>query len=240
MQHLRSPSEPKLRKRMLMRSRKKVQLLLTKSTLVIAEVFSLPNVVRVLASEASSVPLAATLKTPRSVWPAEKQGTHVLSVNSEITHVILAVKLVTSRRHAKGNLYNLSSGQQGIEIPFWTEQNLSSNGIRHWCRRLSYFRRNSQETLQWHTPHAVQYSPTCIHRTPTQGTRATYGTPKVPRPERQCPTSCCWRLRPIPFWKRLAVPNKTRLDEDLKYSRIGDRPPTGRGFPAAHNYPESP
>ena len=34
----------------------------------------------------------------------KKQGTHVLSVNTEITHVILAVKLVTSRRHAKGNL----------------------------------------------------------------------------------------------------------------------------------------
>ena len=54
-------------KRMLLRSRKKVQLLLTKSTLVIVEVFSLPNVVRVLASEASSIPLVATLKTPRSV-----------------------------------------------------------------------------------------------------------------------------------------------------------------------------
>ena len=47
-------------------------------------------------------------------------------------------------------------------------------------------------------------------------------------------------LRPIPFWKRLAVPNKTRLDEDLRYSRIGDRPPTGHGFPVAHNYPKSP
>ena len=54
-------------KRMLLRSRKKVQLLLTKSTLVIVEVFSLSNFVRVLASEASSVPLVATLKTPRSV-----------------------------------------------------------------------------------------------------------------------------------------------------------------------------
>ena len=52
---------------MLLRSRKKVQLLLTKSTLVIVEVFSLSNFVRVLASEASSVPLVATLKTPRSV-----------------------------------------------------------------------------------------------------------------------------------------------------------------------------
>ena len=48
-------------------SQEKVQLLLTKSTLVIVEVFSLPNVVRVLASEASSIPLVATLKTPRSV-----------------------------------------------------------------------------------------------------------------------------------------------------------------------------
>ena len=114
MQHWRSPSAPKLLKRMLLRSRKKVQLLLTKSTLVIVEVFSLPNVVRVLASEASSVPLAATLKTPRSVWPAEKQGTHVLSVNSEITHVILAVKLVTSRRHANGNLRKRTS---------WKDQN---------------------------------------------------------------------------------------------------------------------
>ena len=33
-----------------------------------------------------------------------KTGTHVLSVNTEITLVLLAVKLVTSRRHAKGNL----------------------------------------------------------------------------------------------------------------------------------------
>ena len=96
-------------KRMLLRSRKKVQLLLTKSTLVIVEVFSLPNVVRVLASEASSIPLVVTLKTPRSVWAAEKQGTHVLSVNIEIPHVILAVKLVTSRRHAKGNLRKCTS-----------------------------------------------------------------------------------------------------------------------------------
>ncbi|CAH3146199.1 unnamed protein product [Porites lobata] len=40
--------------------------------------------------------------------------------------------------------------------------------------------------------------------------------------------------------KRLAVPNKTRLNEDLQYSRIRDRPPTGRGFPVAHNYPQSP
>ena len=48
-------------------SQEKVQLLLTKSTLVIVEVFSLPNVVRALASEASSIPLVATLKTPRSV-----------------------------------------------------------------------------------------------------------------------------------------------------------------------------
>ena len=30
--------------------------------------------------------------------------------------------------------------------------------------------------------------------------------------------------RPIPFRKSLAVPNKTRLDEDLQHSRIGDRP----------------
>ena len=90
-------------------SRKKVQLLLTKSTLVIVEVFSLPNVVRVLASEASSIPLVATLKTPRSVWAAEKQGNHVLSVNTETTHVILAVKLATSRRHAKGNLRKCTS-----------------------------------------------------------------------------------------------------------------------------------
>ena len=114
MQHWRSPSAPKLPKRMLLRSRKKVQLLLTKSTLVIVEVFSLPNVVRVLASEASSIPLVATLKTPRSVWAAEKQDTHVLSVNTEITHVILAVKLVTSRRHAKGNLRKCTS---------WKDQN---------------------------------------------------------------------------------------------------------------------
>ena len=77
---------------MLLRSRKIVQLLLTKSTLVIVEVFSLPNVIRVLENEASSIP------------PVAKQGTHVLSVNTEITLVILAVKLVTSRRHAKGNL----------------------------------------------------------------------------------------------------------------------------------------
>ena len=90
--------------------------------------------------------------------------------------------------------------------------NLSSNEIRHWCRRLSHFKRNLQETLHWHTPHAVQYSPKCMHRTPTQGARATYCTPKVPRPERWCSTYCCWRLRPIPFWKRLAVSNKTRLD----------------------------
>ena len=77
---------------MLLRSRKIVQLLLTKSTLGIVEVFSLPNIVRVLENEASSIP------------PVAKQGTHVLSVNTEITLVILAVKLVTSRRHAKGNL----------------------------------------------------------------------------------------------------------------------------------------
>ena len=80
LQHWRSPSVPKLPKRMLLRSRKIVQLLLTKSTLVIVEVFTLPNVVRVLTSEASSVPLVATLKTLWTVWAAEKQGTHVLSV----------------------------------------------------------------------------------------------------------------------------------------------------------------
>ena len=138
------------------------------------------------------------------------------------------------------SLYNLSSGQQGIEIPVELNGTSLLMELRRWCRRLSYFRRNLEETLQWHTPHAVQYSPTCIHRTPTQGTRVTYCTPKVPRTERRCPTSCCLRLRPIPFWKRLAVPNKTRLDEDLQYSRIGDRPPTGRGFPVAQNYPKSP
>ena len=116
MQHWRSPSGPKLPKRMLLRSRKKVQLLLTKSTLVIVEVFSLPNVVRVLASEASSIPLVATLKTPRSAWAAEKRGTHVLSVNTEITHVIVAVKLVTSRKHAKGNLRKCPSWKDQIPL----------------------------------------------------------------------------------------------------------------------------
>ena len=62
----------------------------------------------------------------------------------------------------------------------------------------------------------------------------------IPRPERRCPTSCCWKLRPIHFRKRLPVSNKSRLDEDLQHSRIRDRPPTGRGFPVAHNYPKSP
>ena len=38
----------------------------------------------------------------------------------------------------------------------------------------------------------------------------------------------------------MAVRNKTQLDEDLQYSRIGDRPPTGRGFPVAHNYQNHP
>ena len=50
-----------------MRSRKIVQLLLTTSTPVIVEVFSLPKVVSVLVNEASSIPLVATFKTPRSV-----------------------------------------------------------------------------------------------------------------------------------------------------------------------------
>ena len=60
----------------------------------------------------------------------------------------------------------------------WTQvSNLSSNRIRLCCRRLSHFRRNLQAKPQWHTPHAVQYSPTCIHRTHTQGTRASYCTP---------------------------------------------------------------
>ena len=96
-----------------------------------------------------------------------------------------------------------------------------------WCRRLSYFRRKLQEKRQWHIPHAVQYSPTCIHRTPTQGTRTTYCTPKVLRPERRCPTSCCWRLWPIPFRKRLAVSNETRVDENLQHWRMETDLPLG-------------
>ena len=99
----------KLPKGMFLRSRKIVQLLLTTSTLVIVEVFSLPNVVSVLVNEASSIPLVATFKTPRSVWAAEKQGIHVVRVNTEITHFILSVKMVTSRRHAKGNLRKCTS-----------------------------------------------------------------------------------------------------------------------------------
>ena len=81
-------------------------------------------------------------------------------------------------------MYVVTVGQQGIEIP--VEMNGTSLLMElDTGAGVSVI---SEETYKKHfsgTPlRPSKYSPTCIHRTPTQGTWATYCTPKVPRPER--------------------------------------------------------
>ena len=51
----------------------------------------------------------SNIKDPSERLSCGKTGHPSFSVNTEITHVILAVKLVTSQRHTKGNLRKCTS-----------------------------------------------------------------------------------------------------------------------------------
>ena len=79
-----------------------------KITLGTVEVFRLHNFVRVFASGTSAF-LWQQYQIPVGVIELRKKNTPKPSVNTEITHVILAVKSATCRRHAKGNLRSCTS-----------------------------------------------------------------------------------------------------------------------------------